>query len=209
MKLLAAVIAALSLPTTTTEDEAAAAVTRQRDELTAANDQLTIVREQLSTARSTLATVQTEQKQREQLSRVSTVETGIASLLAAGKLKPGSATEAALRRQGGVTPKLGADGKQLQQDGKPVFEVDMSKSLDVFAATVDDMLLNGPAVTPVGAPLPATQRDPAPTAPTEAKALLAAKPVVASWLRTAGISEEKFEKHGENAREIASVVFGG
>lgn len=209
MKLLAAVIAALALPTTTTEDEAAAAVARTRDELTGANDQLTIARDQLKTAREQLATLSAETKQREQLSRVSTVEAGVASLIAAGKLKPGSPVESALRRQGGVTAKLGADGKQLVQDGKPVFEVDMSKSIEVFTATVDDMLLTGPSVTPVGAPLLAAQRDPQPTTPTGAKAFLSTKPEAAKWLARAGITEEQFEKHGETGREIATVVFGG
>ena len=209
MKLLAAVIAALALPTTTTEDEAAAAVTRTRDELATARDQLTVVNGQLSTARAAIATAQSEQKKREQLSRVSTVETGIQSLISAGKLAPGSAVEGALRRLGGVTAKLGADGKQEQLDGKPVFEVDMSKSIDMFQAHVDDMLVTGPAVTPVGAPLHANKPDPQPAVALGGKAYLAAKPEVAKWLAKAGISEEKFEKHGETGREIATVVFTG
>lgn len=208
MKLLAAVIAALSLPTTTTEDEAAAAVQRTADELSSTKDQLTIAQSAKKTADEQLASIQAQAKQAATLARVQTVETGIQSLLAAGKLKPGSPVEGALRRLGGVVPKLGADGKQQLADGKPVFEVDMSKSIDVFTAHVDEMLVSGASVTPVGAQLPASKPDPQPGVLSDGKAYLATKPETAKWLAAAGIDAEKFEKHGMTGREIATVVFG-
>lgn len=198
MKLLAALISALALPATSTEEDVLAAVNDQREELTGMRDRLTIAEAASGSVKERLAAIEVENAKRAAKDRLAAVDAGISQLIAAGKIKPGSETESALRRQGGVLKK--ADG---------TIEIDTKKDLDVFSASVADLLATGPVVTPVGAPLPANKPDPAPVAPTEAKAFLAQSPTTASWLAKAGIKPEEFEKHGENGRLHVVGRFGG
>lgn len=184
MKLLATLCALLSLPATATEDDVVAGVTKLQTERDGLSDQLTIAKTASDDVKSRLSKLEAEKVDREKQAKLATVDGGIAQLLAAGKIKPGSETEAALRRQG-------------------------DRDVEVFAATVKDLLASGPVVTPVGAPLPASNPDPNPTPVAGAKGYLAAKPETAKWLAAAGIDEKAFEKHGEVGREIAGAVFGG
>ncbi len=59
---------------------------------------------------------------------------------------------------------------------------------------------------PVSIALPAATRDPDPHTVSDAKSFLAADPTTASWLKTANITQEQFEKHGTQARELIETV---
>lgn len=200
MKTLAAMIAALALPATATEEDVLAAVQRQHTELTSTRDQLTVSTSANENTRTRLAALEVESIERAKLARVSVVDSSIDRLIAGGKLKPGSETELALRRMGGVT--------KATVDGKEQLTIDEKKPLDVFTAYVNDMLANGAPVTPAGAPLPASKPDPTPTGLADGKAYLAQKPETASWLKSAGITQEQFEKHGSDGRVMAGAIFG-
>lgn len=202
MKILTTLIAALALPATSTEDDVLSAVTTQRDELTAMRDRATIAEAGAQGVKDRLAVIEIENAKRATVDRLTVVEAGIASLIAAGKIKPGSETELALKRQGGVSTKPNAAG---------VLEVvvDLKRDVDVFSASVKDLLASGPVVTPVGAVLPMVLPDPLPATPTDAKAFLAAAPETASWLARAGIKPEDFEKHGAAGRALVVGKFGG
>lgn len=200
MKTLAALIAALALPTTATEEEVLAAVQRQGEELTSTRDQLTVARTSSEDTKQRLAALEADAKERNRQSRVAVVDAGIDRLIATGKIKPGSETELALRRIGGVTKTV--------VDGKEVLSIDEKKSLDLFVAQVNDLLATGATVTPAGAPLLANKPDPQPTTPTDAKAYLSTHTETASWLKSAGIDEKLFEKHGATGREMAGAIFG-
>lgn len=197
MKILATLAALLALPSTATEDDVVAGVSALRADRDKLTDQLTLAKTQSTDATTKLAKLEADAKTRDTATRLSTVEGEITKLLAAGKIKPGSDAEGALRRLGGVTK--GDDGK---------LSVDLTKPVEIFASAVADLLAM-PSVTPVGAPLPAKQPDPTPAALTTTQGYLAAKPETAKWLSKAGIDEKAFEKHGDVGREIAGHVFGG
>lgn len=168
------ILAALGLPATATADDVAR-------EIAARNDRLTLETARASTAATQLQTLQTEATSREAAQRTATVNDSIQRLTAAGKLKPGSDVEGALRRT--------AD-----------------RDLATFTALVADMLSSGVQLTPVGQPLPTLQRDPAPQPMTGPKAMLAERPDLRSWLKSAGITEEQFEKHGASAVESVEAA---
>lgn len=186
--LLAAIVTSLSLPEASTDDDALRAVEALADELK-------IEKAKASAHGERLATLEADSTARARADRLMIVDGGIARLLAAGKIKPGSETEAALRRQGGLTKKT---------DGS--IDIDMKRDVGVFEASVKDLLDHGVTMTPVGAPLPATKPDPSPAAPTEAKAMVAANPTLAGMLKAAGITDEQFEKHGANGREMLAAM---
>lgn len=186
MKNLPLLLLALSLPSTASEEDAIAAAQAQADRLKIAEGKLVNVGDRL-------AVVERETTARLAVDRRALIDSSITQLIAAGKLKPASELEAALRRQGGMTTK--ADG---------TIEVDVKRDVDVFSASVKDLLAVGASVTPIGAPLLAAKADPKTPPVTEAKAYLAESPESAKWLATAGITPEQFEKHGANAREIVA-----
>lgn len=201
MKILAALIASLALPAGATEDEVLAAVQRQSEQLTTTRDQLTVATTANENTRNRLTALEAESAERSKLARVTVVDSTIDKLIAGGKIKPGSETELALRRMGGVTKTKGPDGKdQLTIDDK--------KPIDVFTAYANDLLANGASVTPVGAQLPAAKPEVAPAGASDGKAFLAVKPEVGSWLKSAGITQEQFEKHGADGRAMAAHIFG-
>lgn len=200
MTILAALITALALPATATEEQVLTAVRQQGESLTTTRDQLTIATTATENTRTRLAALEAEATERSKLARVTVVDSSIDKLIAGGKLKPGSETELALRRMGGVT--------KVTVDGVEKLAIDEKKPLDVFTAYVNDLLSTGATLTPVGATLPGAKPDVNPTTLGDGKTFLAAKPEVASWLKSAGISQDEFEKHGSDGRVMATHIFG-
>lgn len=167
------ILAALGLqPDATLADVLAAIAAR--------GDELTILRSTKQTLAAELTTLRTENEKRSKEARGAVIATAIAQLTHAGKLKPGSEVETALRRT--------AD-----------------RDMDVFAAQVNDMLTSGAQVTPVGTTPIAGGTDPTPTIAAgtvlNGKQFLASNPEASKWLAKAGITQEQFEKHGTLARE--------
>lgn len=164
------ILEALGLPATATADDVAR-------EIAARNDRLTLANASASTASQQLQRLQTEATARESAARESTVNDSVSRLIAAGKLKPGSDVESALRRTA-------------------------TRDMEVFTATVTDMLASGFQVTPVGQPLPVLARDPQPNQQTSIRARLQADPNFEAWRKSAGLTVEQLEKHGANAMEL-------
>lgn len=197
MKTLAAMIAALALPATATEEDVLAAVQRQGTELASTRDQLTVSSAANENTRTRLAALEVEATERSRAARLSIVDTAIDKLIAGGLLLANTPAEEAMRRMGGVTK--GADGK---------LSVDEKQPLDMFTSQVDMILAANIRVSPAGAPLPASKPDPQPTGLSDVKATLAAKPEIASWLKSAGITVEQAEKHSVDGIAMAAAIFG-
>ena len=167
----AEILAALGLKPDATLAEVLAAIASRSDELTI----LRSTKTQLSTELTELRT--SEAKRVADATKVA-VEASISQLLAAGKIKPGSDVEQALRRTAG-------------------------RDMDIFSAQVKEML-GGPSVTPVGSPTVVDTKDPVPPTkleetPQEPKEFLSANPETAKWLNKAGLSKEQVEKHSRQA----------
>jgi len=198
------ILAALKLKPEATVEEVLAAIASSASALQESRDALTIANTANENTRTRLTALETESIERAKLARVSIVDSSIDKLIASGKIKPGSEAELALRRMGGVTKtSVVVDGVAKEQ-----LTIDEKKPLDVFTAYVNDLLATGPAVTPAGAPLPASKPEVKADALADGKQFCAAKPETASWLKSAGITEEQFQKHGAGARIVAGQVFG-
>ena len=144
--------------------------------IAAQKSQLAIATEANAANAAALAKQAIADETRRLAEETATIEDRITRLIATGKIAPKGKGEESLR----ATAKL---------------------SFAAFKGVADEMLANGPQVTPAGAPLPALTADPAPSSLPSGKAFLASNPVAASWLKTAGVTEEQFEKHGAGARE--------
>lgn len=130
--------------------------------------------EQRDEAKGKLATVEIDAKTKLTAERATITKEKLTALKAAGKLRPGSGREDRLKKRA---------------------ETDFAD----FLATCEELLADGEQVTAAGKTLAAATKDPAgATAATPAKAAVVANPQLASWLKSAGISEEQFEKHGGN-----------
>lgn len=168
------ILQALGLPATAT-------VADVEREIQSRNDRLT-----LETERATTATAQAAQLAREAETRAAAqiaaeVEDTITRLITNGKIKPGSASENALRSTA-------------------------KRDVEAFRAFANDLLSSGIQVTPVGAPLPALKQDPQPQPMTGPKQMLAERPELRRWLAKAGISEAQFEQHGADGVEILNHI---
>lgn len=192
----AKILAALKLKPDATVEDVLAAINANASALQESRDALTIANTANENTRSRLTALEADAAERAKLARVTVVDSTIDKLIAGGKIKPGSETELALRRMGGVTK--GADGK---------LAIDEKKPLDVFTSFANDLLANGVSVTPAGAPIPAREPDPQPTGLSDGKTYTATHTEAASWLKSAGITQEQFEKHGADGRAMAGVIF--
>lgn len=144
-------------------------------------DSLTITASKHQLLATELETLRSEKATREAGAKKVAIDASIAQLTHAGKIKPGSPVETALRSMAG-------------------------RDMDVFAAQVKDLLETGLQVTPVGQQVVVDGKDPVPVvtpglAVVDGKGFLAANPETAKWLNKAGITQEQFDKHGAQARE--------
>lgn len=167
------IFAALGLAPTDQLADVLAAIGQIKDEGTLLSASKAALTTELATLRST-------EKERAAKERLVVVEAAVSQLAHAGKLRPGSDVEQALRRM--------AD-----------------RDMEMFASQVKDMLATGTPVTPVGRPPVAAGPDPVAAAPTlgaplTGKDYLTANPGAAKWLNKAGITQDQFEKHGAGAR---------
>jgi hypothetical protein len=172
-------LAALGLKPDATLADVLAAIKAQ-------GDKLTIAEATNANNATRLSAIETENATRAKKERDIVVSSSLTSLINAGKIKPGSEVEQALRRTA-------------------------ERDLDVFSATVKDMLASGAQVTPIGSVLPAGSKDPVAAAPVlgsvlNGKDMLESNPALAPWLARAGITMEQFEKHGARGRETLAAV---
>jgi hypothetical protein len=178
MILPVALLAALGLPSTASVEDAIGRITANADALTISNGKIGPIEEQLRK-------LQAEEATRLSAMKKISIDTAITTLVAGGKLKPGSEMEAALRRMG-------------------------ERDVEALAAQVKDLLATGAQVTPVGSALLATGADPVtvskPGEVLSGKEMLAANPSLGPWLKKAGITLEQFEKNGEKAREMVAQM---
>lgn len=153
--------------------------------LRASGDEVTLLREQLTAARTELEASRKAAADAEAAKTKQHVETQLGRLKAAGKLKPGSESETALRRM--------AD-----------------RSLSVFDGQVEDLLTFGASVTAAGGRQSEDAGGVKPVIQTVDE-VLAADPALAMSLARAGISKADFELHGLPlylARKAAGAAAG-
>lgn len=168
-------LAALGLTSTATLADVLSKIAANSDALTVSIAARGSVADELTILRAEKATRDASEKKTK-------IDASIAQLTHAGKIKPGSEVEQALRRT-------------AARDG----------GMDVFAAQVTDLLATGVQVTPVGQQVVVGGVDPVPVivpgeVALDAKTFLSQNAGAASWLKKAGVTQEQFDKHGADAR---------
>lgn len=165
---LATIAAVLGIALDSNVDDVASACKKLQADAAAAKDAQTLAEDKLATeiaAKNALAAAREEERLKAQSEKRDTL---LVQLKKSGKVAPGGEVEAALKRTA-------------------------ERDFGLFEAECAERLA-GPSITPAGAGTITKKGEGGPET-TEVKEVLAAEPVLGSWLKSAGISEEQFEKH--------------
>lgn len=173
MEKLVMLCTVLGISATSTADEAIREVEKLRDERDEAVEERDELKAKAKENEKLAAEERLAAEKKLEIERKAAAKTKISELVKAGKLKPG--------------------GSKRQER----LEKLAVRDFDDFLAQCEEMLESDDRVTPVGAKLPALANPPGEKV---GEAVLAENPHLAPMLRSAGITEEQWQKHGAGAR---------
>lgn len=164
---LALILAALSLSSTATAEDAVKEIGTRKEKLDALGDRVTILESNLDGEKQKRIAAETELATFRTEDQAKHVDGKLEELKSKGLLAPGSKVEEALRKTA-------------------------ARDRALFDAQVSEMLELGVKVTPVGGKLQTGEKPPKRDTTDE---ILSANPVLAGYLRAAGLSKDEVERY--------------